>query len=109
MDAGTRSCALTVPGTSVPSGAEVAVEDMEPSYKFCCTAVAAGLRWQQPPRADGGKMPQYWYNVNTHQVEQDAQSGWKELIGPYDTREEAEAALAKVHERNETWEAQEDD
>lgn len=54
-------------------------------------------------------MPQYWYNVNTRQVEQDAQSGWKELIGPYSTREEAEAALAKVHERNEDWEAKDDD
>lgn len=55
------------------------------------------------------KMPQYWYNVNTRQVEQDAQSGWKELIGPYNTREEAEQAPAKVHERNEDWEAKDDD
>jgi hypothetical protein len=54
-------------------------------------------------------MPQYWYNVKTHQVEQDAQSGWKELIGPYNTREEAEAAPAKVNQRNEDWEAQDDD
>ncbi|WP_110501241.1 SPOR domain-containing protein [Arthrobacter livingstonensis] len=54
-------------------------------------------------------MPQYWYNVNTRQVEQDAQSGWKELIGPYNTREEAEQAPAKVHERNEDWEAKDDD
>ena len=53
-------------------------------------------------------MTQYWYNVNTRQVEMDAQSGWKELIGPYNTREEAEAALARVHERNENWEAQDD-
>lgn len=46
-------------------------------------------------------MAQYWYNVETHEVEKNAQSGWKSLIGPYDSREEAEAALAKVRERNE--------
>ncbi|MDJ0313230.1 SPOR domain-containing protein [Arthrobacter sp. H35-D1] len=46
-------------------------------------------------------MAQYWYNVETHEVEKNAQSGWRSLIGPYDSREEAEAALAKVRERNE--------
>lgn len=45
-------------------------------------------------------MAQYWYNVETHAVEKDAQSGWKSLIGPYETAEEAEQALAKVQERN---------
>lgn len=50
-------------------------------------------------------MAQYWYNVETHQVEKDAQSGWRALIGPYETREEAEAALAKVRERNELADA----
>lgn len=46
-------------------------------------------------------MPQYWYNVNNHQVEVDAQSGWKELIGPYETREEAEHAMEQVQKNNE--------
>ncbi|WP_107503826.1 SPOR domain-containing protein [Arthrobacter sp. ERGS1:01] len=54
-------------------------------------------------------MPQFWYNVNTHQIEEDAQSGWRELIGPYDTREEAQTALDKVQERNQAWEANDDD
>jgi SPOR domain len=54
-------------------------------------------------------MPQFWYNVNTHEIEQDAQSGWRELIGPYNTREEAAAALAKVQQRNEAWEESDDD
>ncbi len=54
-------------------------------------------------------MAQYWYNVETHEVEKDAQSGWKSLIGPYDSREEAEAALAKVRERNEAADAYEED
>ncbi|MBT1002132.1 SPOR domain-containing protein [Paenarthrobacter sp. DKR-5] len=54
-------------------------------------------------------MPQYWYNVKTHQVEEDAQSDWTQLIGPYQTREEAEHALEKVRQRNESWEAGDED
>ena len=54
-------------------------------------------------------MAQYWYNVETHEVEKDAQSGWKSLIGPYDSREEAEAAPAKVRERNEAADAYDED
>lgn len=45
-------------------------------------------------------MAQYWYNVETHAVEKDAQSGWQSLIGPYETREQAEAALDQVRARN---------
>ena len=56
-------------------------------------------------------MAQYWYNVETHEVEKDAQSGWQSLIGPYESREEAEQALARVRERNEAADAldEEDD
>ena len=50
-------------------------------------------------------MTQYWYNVETHEVEKNAQSGWKSLIGPYASRAEAESALAKVRERNEMADA----
>jgi len=39
-------------------------------------------------------MPEYWYNVNTHEVEEDAMSDWSQLIGPYKTREEAETFKA---------------
>ena len=53
-------------------------------------------------------MPQYWYNVKTHEVEVDAQSDWTQLIGPYQSREEAEQALAKVRARNEAWDAGEE-
>lgn len=45
-------------------------------------------------------MTQYWYNVNTHEVEEDSQSGWKELLGPYNTREEAELAPEQVRLNN---------
>ena len=44
-------------------------------------------------------MPEYWYNVNTHEIEEDAMSDWSQLIGPYKTREEAEHALEKVKAR----------
>ncbi|WP_155848441.1 SPOR domain-containing protein [Arthrobacter sp. 35W] len=54
-------------------------------------------------------MPQFWYNVKTHEVEEDAMSDWTQLIGPYDTRAEAEAALEKVRQRNDSWDAQDDD
>jgi SPOR domain len=54
-------------------------------------------------------MPQYWYNVVTHEVEVDAQSDWTQLIGPYATREEAEKALERVAQRNEAWDADEED
>lgn len=53
-------------------------------------------------------MPQFWYNVKTHEVEEDAQSDWRALIGPYDSREEAQQALDKVKARNDSWEADDD-
>jgi len=49
-------------------------------------------------------MPQYWYNMITHDVEEGAQSDWSRLLGPYETREEAGRALEKVQQRNNHWE-----
>jgi hypothetical protein len=57
----------------------------------------------------GASMPEYWYNVNTHEIEEDAMSDWSQLIGPYKTREEAQHALEKVKARNEAWDKDEDD
>ncbi|UIK89685.1 SPOR domain-containing protein [Arthrobacter polaris] len=54
-------------------------------------------------------MSQYWFNVRTHEVEKDAQSGWQSLIGPYESRAEAEQALAKVRERNDMADALDED
>jgi hypothetical protein len=65
---------------------------------------------QTPRNISGGvSMPEYWYNVNTHEVEEDAMSDWSQLIGPYKTREEAEHALEKVKARNESWEKGDED
>lgn len=48
-------------------------------------------------------MTDYWYNVTTGTVEEGAQSSWKHLLGPYQTREEASRAMQKVEQRNEDW------
>jgi hypothetical protein len=64
---------------------------------------ATGHTWKESP------MTEYWYNVNTHEIEEDAMSDWSQLIGPYKTREEAEHALEKVKARNEAWEKGDED
>lgn len=42
----------------------------------------------------------YYYNAETHQVEQGKVSGYDSRLGPYDTREEAEHALEIAQARN---------
>ncbi|WP_261622900.1 SPOR domain-containing protein [Nesterenkonia marinintestina] len=61
-------------------------------------------------------MAEYWYNVQTGQVEEGQQSSWSKLLGPYPTREEAAQAMQQVRANNEAWdeadeadEADEDD
>ena len=74
--------------------------------------VAVYVTWITRPavnRKRGPSMPEYWYNVKTHEVEEDAMSDWTQLIGPYKTREEAEHAMEKVHARNEAWEKYDDE
>ncbi|MHA7219535.1 SPOR domain-containing protein [Arthrobacter sp. MDT1-48-3] len=53
-------------------------------------------------------MTEYWFNVRTHEVEEDRQSDWSQLIGPYATRAEAEKALEKVQQRNDAWDQDDD-
>ncbi|MGJ9402363.1 SPOR domain-containing protein [Arthrobacter sp. KK5.5] len=50
----------------------------------------------------------FWFNVNTKQVETGAQSDWTQLLGPYATRAEAEKALETVERRNQAWDAEDD-
>ncbi|MDP5226186.1 MULTISPECIES: SPOR domain-containing protein [Arthrobacter] len=54
-------------------------------------------------------MPKFWYNMVTHQVEEDAMSDWSQLLGPFDTREEAAKALESVRKHNEAWDKDDDD
>ena len=47
---------------------------------------------------------QYWYNIETGQVEEDAAHSRKDnLMGPYSSREDAAAALSKAAARTEAW------
>ncbi len=46
----------------------------------------------------------YWYNLVTRQVEEDlSHSRKKDLLGPYPTRQAAEAALLTAAARTEAW------
>ncbi|MGO1622553.1 hypothetical protein [Flaviflexus sp.] len=51
---------------------------------------------------------EYWYNTKTGQVEVGQQSPWTDIMGPYDTEEEARHALANAAERNETFDEEEE-
>ncbi|WP_296631918.1 SPOR domain-containing protein [Rhodoluna sp.] len=47
--------------------------------------------------------PEFWFNLQTNQVEVGKQSAASHRMGPYGTREEAEHALAKAAERAAKW------
>lgn len=49
-------------------------------------------------------MSEFWFCVKHHRVEDsDNLCPSRDRLGPYTTREEAEAALAKAEQRNEDW------
>ncbi len=53
---------------------------------------------------------QYWYNVDTGRVEAHDDPGRAradQLMGPYPTQADAEAALAKAAARTDAWDEQE--
>ena len=45
----------------------------------------------------------YYFNIRTQMVEHGRQSAWEHLMGPYDTREEAERALETAQARTAKW------
>ncbi|MBO3084073.1 SPOR domain-containing protein [Cellulomonas fengjieae] len=45
----------------------------------------------------------YWFNIETHEVEEGRKSDWTKLMGPYATRDEAAHALDKARRRTEAW------
>ncbi|GIG19825.1 hypothetical protein Cch01nite_05490 [Cellulomonas chitinilytica] len=47
---------------------------------------------------------EYWYNTETHEVEEGKQSVASKLMGPYPTREDAARAIEIAKERNKAWE-----
>lgn len=53
-------------------------------------------------------MADYWFNINTGEVEQGAHSSWKHLLGPYKSYAEATQAMERVKENNEKWDEGDD-
>lgn len=51
---------------------------------------------------------EFWFNTETHEVEEGRQSVAAKLMGPYATREEAAHALEKAQERARAWQAEEE-
>jgi hypothetical protein len=51
----------------------------------------------------------FWFNIETHEVEEGRQSDWTKLMGPYTTREEATLALEKARKRNEAWDLEDEE
>jgi hypothetical protein len=52
----------------------------------------------------------YWFNIRTHKVEahdDPERARADDLMGPYETEAEAEAALEKARQRTEQWEEEE--
>lgn len=52
----------------------------------------------------------YWFNVRTHSVESHddpERARADDLMGPYETEEEAAAALERARQRTEQWEEEE--
>ncbi|MDR8020223.1 SPOR domain-containing protein [Nesterenkonia aerolata] len=54
-------------------------------------------------------MAEYWYNLQTGEVEEGQQSSWSKLLGPYSTREEASRAMQRVDANNEAWDEADED
>ncbi len=45
----------------------------------------------------------FFFNIRTKMVEHGRKSPWEHLMGPYDTREEAERALEIAQARTANW------
>ena len=50
----------------------------------------------------------FYFNIETHQVEEGRQSDYTKLMGPYPTREAAAQALETARRRNQTWDEQDE-
>ncbi len=46
---------------------------------------------------------EYYFNTQTRMVEKGRLSSWEHLLGPYDTFEEASAAIEKAEQRSDAW------
>jgi hypothetical protein len=50
----------------------------------------------------------FYFNIETHQVEEGRQSDYTKLMGPYPTREAATQALETARRRNQSWDEQDE-
>lgn len=51
-------------------------------------------------------MTEYWFNTETRQVEEGHQSDWRNMMGPYPTRDQAARALETAAANTEAWDEQ---
>jgi hypothetical protein len=69
--------------------------------------VTPGAHPPGPPQED---TVSYWFNTSTGQVETDDTRGQaQDVMGPYETEDEARNALKSAHERTEKWDADDRD
>jgi hypothetical protein len=54
-------------------------------------------------------LEEWWFNLRTQQVELGQGDPNAERLGPYATREEAQGVLDRMHQRNEAFDAEDDD
>ncbi|WP_019136890.1 hypothetical protein [Cellulomonas massiliensis] len=51
---------------------------------------------------------EFWFNTETHEVEEGRRSDWTSVMGPYPSREAAEKALQTAKSRNEKWDEEDE-
>lgn len=56
-----------------------------------------------------GSQEQWYYNPSTGEVTQGKESSWDNRMGPYSSREEAQAAIKTAQERNRAADAAEEE
>ncbi len=53
-------------------------------------------------------VPEFYFNIATHEVEEGKTSSWANRMGPYATREEAANALDLAARRSEAWDEEDE-
>ncbi|HEY8718517.1 SPOR domain-containing protein [Pengzhenrongella sp.] len=51
---------------------------------------------------------EFWFNARTKQIEEGHQSSWRDLMGPYPSREAAAHALEQAADRTKAWDEQDE-
>ncbi|WP_156044024.1 SPOR domain-containing protein [Cellulomonas sp. HZM] len=51
---------------------------------------------------------EYWFNTETHEVEEGRQSDWSKVMGPYPSRDEAAHAIEKAKARAKAWDEEDE-